>query len=553
MQQASELVLSYMEGLRCPRAVTVAILWRYGEWDQLTSLEADPALYIDADSYRRAAGATDLLRKCQGLDTGVDLEAVTRLKWWEAEHQCARSNDRLSPYLFGTLFSDADERILAVLANVRKKIESWIGSRPPADLSGRFGPGATYSNPSGMSLVPDKLSSEPTFTRASWHLLIDWTSTGWATACAEANREPSTVRGNIFFSVSKSARTNRACAKEPSLNGFYQMAVGRALRQALKTVGFDLQEGQTIHQRIARRASITEEFATIDLSSASDTICTNLVKLLLPRRWFNLLNDLRSPFTRLDGKWVRLEKFSSMGNGFTFELETLIFAALANEAIGFGARPGVNLFVFGDDIIVPTGSALNVKSILEFCGFTLNRRKSFLSGEFRESCGGDFYRGEPVRAFFLEELPHEPQHYIAWANGLRRFAQQSGLPLSSDPPLLRAWLRILDSLPRHIRGLRGPHELGDLLIHDVEERWQYNWRNSRRYFKVYRPISTKRVAWGGWGAEAQMAAALYFAGSAEPVPGGVVKNTRTGDYYERRWLVPRDSVTGYKVGRVQFS
>lgn len=553
MQQAIELVLSYMEGLQCPRAVSVAILVRYEEWDQITSLEAVPSSYVDADSYWRAAAATDLLRKVRGLPTSVDPESEALKKFWASEHQCARSNDRLSPYLFGNLFPDADERVLAVLACARKKIESWIGTRPPAGFNGRFGPGATYSNPSGVCLVPDKLSSEPTFTPASWHYLIDWTSTWWATACAEAGRSPVQVRGNIYFSVPKTARTERACGKEPSLNGFYQLGLGRVLRQRLKSIGFDLDDGQSVHQRMARSASLTGDFATLDLSSASDTICSNLVKLLLPQKWFQALNDLRSPFTRVNGRWVRLEKFSSMGNGYTFELETLIFAALAAVVYkNDSALPGKNLFVYGDDIIVPTEAGLDVKAILEFCGFSLNSRKSFLSGEFRESCGGDFFRGEAVRPFLLEELPNEPQHYISWANGLRRTAEQRGVRLSTNPSLLRAWLRILDSLPRHIRGLRGPSELGDLLIHDDESRWQYRWRECRRYFGVYRPVTTKRVAWKGWGVDTQFATALYRAGSGEPVPGGI--DTLKGVTQERsRWLVPRDAVTGYKVGRVQFS
>lgn len=553
MQQAIELVLSYMEGLECPRAVTVAILARYEEWDQLTSLEAVPSSYVDADSYWRAAAATDLLRKVRGLPTSVDPKKEALRKWWVSEHQCARSNDRLSPYLFGNLFHDADERVLSILDRAREKIVDWIGTRPTAGFTGRFGPGATYSNPSGVCLVPDKLSSEPTFTPASWHYLIDWTSTWWATSCAEAGRAPMSVRGNIYFSVPKTARTERACGKEPSLNGYFQLGLGGVLRRRLKSVGFDLDDGQRVHQRIARSASITGDFATLDLSSASDTICTNLVKLLLPRGWFRALDDLRSPFTQVDGRWVRLEKFSSMGNGYTFELETLIFAALA--AVVYpedSAIPGVNLFVYGDDIIVPTETSLDVKAILEFCGFTLNPRKSFLSGEFRESCGGDFFRGEAVRPFLLEELPNEPQHYISWANGLRRTAEQRSVPLSDRPSLLRAWLRILDSLPRHIRGLRGPQELGDLLIHDDESRWQFRWRESRRYFGVYRPITSKRVAWGGWGVDTQLASALYFAGSEQPVPGGLT-NRPGRKPIERRWLVPRDAVTGYKVGRVQFS
>ena len=162
------------------------------------------------------------------------------------------------------------------------------------------------------------------------------------------------------------------------------------------------------HMRLARLASAGRlSCATIDLSNASDTVAYQLVKLVLPPDWFELLISLRAPFTDMDGKRVRLEKFSSMGNGFTFALETLLFWTLCDTVSNGEAQV---LRVFGDDIIVDTAHAKACVKALEFFGFTPNAKKTFLEGPFRESCGGDYFNGVSVRAVYVKNLPDEPPY-----------------------------------------------------------------------------------------------------------------------------------------------
>lgn len=238
-----------------------------------------------------------------------------------------------------------------------------------------------------------------------------------------------------------------------------------------------------------------------------------------------------------------------MGNGYTFELETLIFFAIAcavvrkSGGVGLG---GVDVWVYGDDIIVPTESAGALLSVLKFCGFTANERKTFTIGPFRESCGGDYWDGEAVRPHYLKEDPNEPHKLISLANGIRRLAAQDPTGrLTGD--LRRAWFAVLDLLPKQVRDCRGPEALGDLVIHDAEERWTYRWRsNGIRYIRVYRPARYRKVRWDGFAYCVQMAAALYRV---------VLSGTSAGETEERsaRFLVPRDGVTGYKVGWVPFS
>ncbi|DAD52320.1 RNA-directed RNA polymerase [ssRNA phage SRR6960799_23] len=571
--EVMEVGLSLMEGLSCARSLSVAILMRHNEWDQLVELQVEPANYVNADDFWRANVATSLFSKCRGLPVSYTPERLERdaiALFFENEKQCHRTNIRLEPLFWGRASADYPEPLFDFFERVKKRIRFVVGRCPSPDLiSGRFGPGATMSDSSRCCTAPDKLSSVPTLTQSfNSDILSLWDETAWARALGKIGRAVvSVIRGNSFFTVPKKSTARRACAKEPSLNVFYQLGLSAFLRRRLlRRAGIDLQHGQDAHKLVACKSSLDERFATIDLSSASDTVCKSLVKLLLPEDWYRALNQLRSHATLVKGRWYHLEKFSSMGNGFTFELETLIFWALSAEACrspwGFDSDSGV--MVYGDDIIVPTPYAADVLAVLAFCGFTPNKRKTYIQGPFRESCGGDFYRGVSVRAHYLEEIPYEPQHWIALANGLRRMVGDNSASAGRWDRLRRAWFRILDNVPEAIRRCRGPQELGDLVICDEESRWQTRWRSSRRWIKCYRPVPQTRVRWEGFAYEIQLSAALYLAEQIPRVSSGdrggersvrtvlfpLVRNEArdiNGD------LVPRDPVLGFKVGWTLFS
>ena len=549
-QDVQDVVLSYMEGLDSSKSLGVAILLRNAEWDQLTQLETDPSQHLSAESYIRNAAATDLLRKLEGFPLDIDLESTAIEKWMWAEKECFRTNVRLNEIEdFGTLAgAPLDPVLVDFIHEVRKNIYEIVGSRPPELLDGAFGPGATISDKSGYTTVCHKMSSTPTFTTSALYHLIPWTGTKWAQAfAADSNEVPINVRGNYFFTVPKTSRTKRSCAKEPSINGFYQLGLGRALRHRLFRRGIDLDNGQDVHRRVACSASKTGDFATIDLTSASDCISTSLVRLLMPHGWHSVLSDLRSSHTCVKGAWHRLEKFSSMGNGFTFELETLIFLGICMACMRGTALPGKNLHVFGDDIIIPTKFARDAISALKFFGLTPNMRKTFMDGNFRESCGGDFFNGVAVRPFFLKEVPNEPQQIISFANGIRRMALQSHDFRLFRAGVLSSWFKLLDVLPSSIRRCRGPEDLGDIVIHDEESRWDIRWRrNGIRYVRCYRPASWKGVPFVRFSWRVQHAAALY--GVVLRQVGKVNKG-----FSDPRSLLGRDSVLGYKVGWTPYS
>jgi len=541
-------ILHLFEDLGSPFALKVNLLWRAGQWDDVARLSVDPKHYLDAESYWRDATASSIVRKLVELPTTIDRKAVAEENFRISERMCFRTNRRLLPYLSPGL-PDTDEGVLRYLTRARKIARRILGPAPDTCLikensregtlryavQGRFGPGATYADRGMLTTIPDKMSSSPTITPDARFYHFPWWDTLWAKACASSGRVPSYVQGNRFTTVPKDSTKDRGIAVEPSINLYFQLGYGRILRKRLSLAGINLAKGQDIHRRVACEASISGRHCTLDLSNASDTICTNLVKLVLPADWFEVLNDLRSKKTLFGGSWHLLEKFSSMGNGFTFELETLIFLCLAlalDDGSGHKLEPGVNVFVYGDDIIVPTECSKAVIAALSFFGLTVNDSKSFVDGPFRESCGGDYFLGVDVRPHFLKESPNEPQQLISFANGLRRVSSTDSERMAC---VRRAWFGILDALPKPLRDLRGPMELGDLLVHDDETRWRPRYRSCIRYFKVYRPARFSRIGYGNFKPEVVLAAACYGTGSSQ------------------KGIIPRNGVTGYKTGWVPFS
>lgn len=244
------------------------------------------------------------------------------------------------------------------------------------------------------------------------------------------------VAGSNSTSVPKDSTTNRMICTEPSLNMFFQLGAGAVIEGILKTChNIDLSTQPTINKAMAKHGSIFGRLATVDLKNASNTICTQLVKYGLPVDAYRTLERLRSPNTKIDGHYHKLHMFSSMGNGFTFPLQTLIFATLVRvvyglvgiEPIAFGPRR--NYGVFGDDIICDTLAYEKLVEILSGCGFTVNSKKSYSVGAFRESCGGDYFRGTDVRGVYLRKISCDQDLYSIF-NRLARWSIRHRIDLS---------------------------------------------------------------------------------------------------------------------------
>lgn len=283
------------------------------------------------------------------------------------------------------------------------------------------------------------------------------------------------VEGSRLSFVPKSTRIARTICTEPLLNMMFQKGVSAILERRLQTFfGISLKKldgkyPQAEHNaQLAHLGSITGGFATIDLSSASDTIAYSMVRDLIDPANFSWLDKTRSPAAVIpDGATVQLHMVSSMGNAFTFPLQTAIFAAIVHAVyrlhglhpVGPGRGCSGNFGVFGDDIVVDTRVYTAVLQALEMFGFTPNVDKSFGTGDFRESCGHDYYCGYFVRGVYLHNLETTEDYYSAF-NRLMRWSLR-WVPL---PSLLRALASQVKYLPvppdcADIAGLKVPVSL----------------------------------------------------------------------------------------------
>lgn len=461
MDQVQKFLAKVYRGVGTPRAYQALALVEAGEWAELQKLTlSTPGTYGSAREYHLDATVVELTRK---LLLPGDNDARYRAAvdtFWASETQCASTNARLSRFIGnqGPFEDPSDEAVIRFIANWRKEVKRVLG-RCSYVLEPRFSGGSTLSDAGKLTTIPDKMSSTPTaYAGLTDALLLNFKRTPFLEFDDGVNpmvpKVIEIVDSNHFFTVPKDSQKDRGCCVEASLNISLQLAVGAKLKACYRRAyGVDLRKAKPLHQRLACQASIDGSLATIDLSNASDTVASALVKLVLPADWYELLNSLRAKATLIDEKRVYLQKFSSMGNGFTFELETILFRSLMQT---LGAK---NCNVFGDDIIVETELAASATNALKFFGFTPNAKKTFCEGPFRESCGGDFFNGEPVRAHYLKKIPDEPQNWVALHNGLKR-VDRYGL-------LSAAMWFCVDQVPVEWRNF-GPSWLEDSVFHSDE-------------------------------------------------------------------------------------
>jgi hypothetical protein len=349
--------------------------------------------------------------KIEPLDVGIDKEKVAYEAFVTSERVCKDTNTIFRAWKSGTFCFTPEQE--AFLYDAQLRIGRVLGPCPRlGDLDYRFGRGATTKTKKSMASLREKFRagaacSEELFPAVSYILgEIPTLTKAWASAYTEDEEElwasvPVEIHDGRLEFVPKSYKTHRGVVVEPVLNGMAQMAIGDIMTQRLRKAGIDISD-QTLNQRLAKEGSLTGDLATLDLSAASDSIAIELVYHLLPPDWAELLARARTGHVTYAGKRYTLEKFSSMGNGFTFPLETLIFWGLTRAVCGSYET----VSVYGDDIICPSGHFDKVSKLLWSVGFTVNEKKSFHEGPFRESCGSDWYFGYAVR-------PHYPRDWVS--------------------------------------------------------------------------------------------------------------------------------------------
>nr|UJQ85136.1 MAG: hypothetical protein 3 [Leviviridae sp.] len=421
------------------------------ERDVAAYLALDPFLIFGSQLYSRSQWRhfRDVYQLCAFLRKfpfphsayPIDRREVAKATLLRCEEKCRETNERLGRETYRSI------------ARMSRTIRGVLGDLTP-DLVmkiirlGKHGPGSTLSSngnrvtpyykyvdfpytvtPAAFTYAATAISSstrwmelaESSGLRVEYHPGSGMQSYNEFLLLKDCHKVVNTDR--ITF-VPKDARTDRPIAVGASMNLYLQLGVKAYMQERLMSVGVDLTD-QSKNQCLAQVGSkfwgdegypSPNQFITIDLSSASDSISRVLVEKLLDPLWYGLLDDFRHKSGVIDGAELSYEKFCAMGNGYTFPLESLIFYAAVKAAVeedGYQLEQG-DFAVYGDDIIIRRRHLVTLQRILDECGFSINSAKSFTEGPFKESCGADFLHGNNVRPFYLkrEVKSHEDLYFV---------------------------------------------------------------------------------------------------------------------------------------------
>lgn len=456
-----DLALSHCHEAGGTEADALAVLIAARRFKEVCEYEVkyDSGLTVHQVIHLRQALA--FFTKVDCLDIGVDKEAVARTNFYKSELECLKTNRLFDMTASGDYMFPLD--VQRVLSLAEYKIAEVLGPVPKFEtLDLKFGPGATVSVPKRNACAREKLCAVPSCStnllplvpflyKELPHYMGLHADLLRIELCEDGSEDEVvliTVQetdGKISF-VPKNAKTYRTVMTEPTLNSMVQGGFGQYISERLIRIGQSPRD-QSRNQILAREGSLTGALATLDLSMASDSISTEFVASLLPYEWFAALSLCRTPTVRDDVRTLRLHKFSSMGNGFTFPLQTLIFWALASASAQVSKSTERRVSVYGDDIIVGVDVVPLLSNVLRCTGFTLNKEKSYWSGPFRESCGKDYYFGFDVRPFFARSMVTGEFLFLLHNFYYRNYDH------------VRA-ARVLGLIPQHLR-IFGPDGYGD--------------------------------------------------------------------------------------------
>lgn len=331
-----------------------------------------------------------------------------------------------------------------LLRKTRQLVSSILGPYDPAEHSDacRFSKNAVVGSPLARAYLDLKLSRSLTGSKGhiQWfrnhylpqdHLLKDV-----LVQCMAKTKPRYTECTTLQLTmVPKSWKAYRTITPNTLLGSFHSRGLGVMIGRRLAQIGLDKSRLQGRHGVLAKKLSVSRSHVTADLSAASDSFTSQLIRSLVPYPWFNQLRLGRIKHCSIDNKQIYMSSFMAMGIGFTFELQTLLFYCLLETLRRLLGIKGF-VSVFGDDLIYPRRLHKAVATIFPLLGFSLNLEKTFVDAPFRESCGSDFYKGIDVRPYMpegvgvrLSRLPYEAFLYKL-INGLTRRWDVCEIPIT---------------------------------------------------------------------------------------------------------------------------
>jgi hypothetical protein len=292
------------------------------------------------------------------------------------------------------------------LLRARKLLERLFSGFDPKDIRPRHGPGAVASGQRGdqkweFDTLYDHIHQKYPYydyyvvgrgrellDRARWYRSLNRTQFGIAKVCL----------------VPKDSRGPRLISVETLEYQYIQQGLARKIMTHLEshklTKGYVNFSDQSTNQQLAIESSIHHAFATLDLKDASDRVSLDLVRKLIPKDLLPYVEAVRSYATELpNGVILPLAKHAPMGSAMCFPIMSVLLwsicVSIASKTHGLEYALS-SVFVYGDDLIVPTTLVDEVVEGLTSVGLLVNTSKSFYRGDFRESCGVDAFKGIDV-------------------------------------------------------------------------------------------------------------------------------------------------------------
>lgn len=391
--------------------------------------EFPSALGAKPDFFKAMAQAQSLLKKYRFADdvyTDKQLEEMAFTGYFDEQLRlCAPRG----PFRASTI---------KVLQEARRICRSILGKFPKDEIvtSAKFGKKSSIGCPLSLAHIDNKLSNVGAFSSSKQ--ISEWFQHEVVSNDAILERMLhsylGSTRDNFVYSeieslalknVPKSWKTLRNITPLALLNLFYSHGYGTIVTEKLKESGLNIRTLQSRHRKLVEEFSRTGSHATGDLSKASESVTKVHLNWVLPRDWYVGLKPILTHQLQYDGKEAYTASVLPMGNGATFPLETLVFYCIT-RAIGTLSRVNGIYSVYGDDLIFPSPLYPYLQHVFSDLGFVLNTDKTHAVGNFRESCGADFFHGVDVRPFSLQgqhqTLPRS--QYICFLykvyNGLRR-------------------------------------------------------------------------------------------------------------------------------------
>jgi hypothetical protein len=414
----------------------------------ISSLASTSSLY-DSDLHSHAVLRTllqveALFKKCD-IFSDEKCAEVGFAAFLESEEICKLTNVRLDSFYD----LDPSDRVRKIVERAGHIVARTLGSfgdfLEEIPSLARITNGATVVHPRRVSGGADRLKRTMYATERS-HPYLKALSAFWGYSFNFRK-----IHHNRVELVPKNWKTHRTIACEPEGNSVLQLAFDTFCKRRLrKRLNVDLSD-QSRNQRLAYEGSVHGKLCTVDLKAASDRLSLNVVHLLFPREWVDFFLDTRSPCWKdRDGVLHPYHKLSSMGNGYTFTIETLVFAAVCKS---LGSK---DFSVYGDDIIIETELYEPLVELLSYLGFEVNQEKSHVDRPSYTTwakglCGTPQLQGElgisqPVSSTELgdtppygeidavpeDAIPHaERQGLVSWLSGIVSPRPHSGKPVRS--------------------------------------------------------------------------------------------------------------------------